>query len=213
MRKASSFALFCTQSSLPGLVVTLSRLLSVGHQEPVVDGGSFSRWGGIFISLVTSFWSSPSWGGAGDAVATLSPLHLQVAEAWGVTVSTPQCFPGCQTVISVSAHSFRKLTTLPLSRQKRVPSTMEAVIAPAGTHRRGFTAAVPLGSPSSWMGRHVKVTNLHLSWSWGLWAWGLGWGSLHCWCVGQRPPRLLCPQLCLWFILMGAFLPWASGRL
>lgn len=113
MRKASSFALFCTQSSLPGLVVTLSRLLSVGHQEPVVDGESFSRWGGIFISLVTSFWSSPSWGGAGDAVATLSPLHLQVAEAWGVTVSTPQCFPGCQTVISVSAHSFRKLTTLP----------------------------------------------------------------------------------------------------
>lgn len=36
-------------------------------------------------------------------------------------------------------------------------STMEAVIAPVRTRQQVFTAAVPLDSLSSWMGRHVKI--------------------------------------------------------
>lgn len=74
---------------------------------------NLSPGGKVSLSLWSPVFGAALLEGAGDAVATLSPLHLQVAEAWGVTVSTPQCFPGCQTVISVSAHSFRKLTALP----------------------------------------------------------------------------------------------------
>lgn len=103
------------------------------------------------------------------AAPPLPLAHLQVVETWDTTVSTPPCFLAfmnfasyqyCSNILSsrLYQHFFKTLTVFFLPPcQKRVLSTMEAAIAPVRILQQVFIAVVLLDSPSSWMGRLVKV--------------------------------------------------------